>query len=153
MQPLLLYISIRYYLYMDKEKKISELAAAAIERLKELPQPVVRICGPLTSGGNGYEENLALFKKAEKILIEKGFTVFDYFTNNHDEEDIYEMGMNWETVMELYHKPILAANILDTAFLLPDWQNSNGSCFEHHFITRHTKTKIREFPEEWLKSD
>lgn len=135
---------------MNKEKKISELAGAAIERLKKRPRPVVRICGPLTSGGNSYEENLALFKNAEKILIEKGFTVFDYFTNNHDEEEIVELGLDWKTVMELYHKPILAADILDTAFFLLDWQNSNGSRWEHDFITRCTKTKIREFPLDWL---
>lgn len=135
-------------LIMNNKERISELAEAAILRLRKLPKPVVRICGPLTSGGNGYDANLALFKKAEQILIERGFTVFDYFTDNHDEEEICEMSLDWKTVMDLYHQPILAANILDTAFFLPDWQNSKGSCWEHDFITNHTKTKIREFPIE-----
>jgi hypothetical protein len=41
----------------EKHKVLKSLADDAISRLVELPPPVVRVSGPLTSGGYGYEEN------------------------------------------------------------------------------------------------
>ena len=116
-----------------------------------MPQPVVRVCGPLTSGGLGYDENLKLFMKSEAILKEKGYTVFDYFEGNHDERQIVALNIPWEEVMEHYHKPILLAGLIDTAFFLPRWRESNGATWEHEFITEHTNTKVRSFPAEWLE--
>jgi hypothetical protein len=45
----------------EKHQILKKLAGGAIERLGLLPQPVVRVSGPLTSGGFGYEENLRRF--------------------------------------------------------------------------------------------
>lgn len=135
----------------EKHRKLSEIAEIAIERLKRLPAPVVRVCGPLTSGGLGYDENLALFQKANEVLKEKGFTVFDYFEGHHDERQIIDLDLPWEEVMEYYHKPILESNLIETAFFLPRWRESNGASWEHDFIKKHTKTKIRPLPESWLE--
>lgn len=52
---------------MDDSQKtalLKKLAEGAIERLQNIPKPAVRVCGPLTSGGFGYSENLRRFKKA-----------------------------------------------------------------------------------------
>jgi hypothetical protein len=135
----------------EKHQILKTLAGGAIERLKELPQPVVRVCGPLTSGGLGYDENLKLFMKSEIILKEKGYTVFDYFEGNDDEGHIAAMGLPWEEVMEYYHKPILESGLIETAFFLPRWRESNGAKWEHEFIEAIPNTKIRSFPEDWLK--
>lgn len=35
----------------DKIDRLQALAEGAIERLRRLPQPVVRVSGPITSGG------------------------------------------------------------------------------------------------------
>lgn len=100
----------------EKHNVLQALAEAAISRLRALPQPVVRVCGPLTSGGFGYEENKRIFLVAEKVLKQKGFTVFDYFEGNDDEDHIAAMGLPWEEVMEDYHKPILESGLIETAF-------------------------------------
>lgn len=135
----------------EKHQILKTLAGGAIERLKTLPQPVVRVCGPLTSGGLGYDENLKLFMKSELVLKEKGYTVFDYFEGNHDERQIVALNIPWEEVMEHYHKPILLAGLIDTAFFLPRWRESNGATWEHEFIIENTNTKVRSFPAEWLE--
>lgn len=134
----------------EKHKKLADIAEEAIERLRKLPTPVVRVCGPLTSGGLGYDANLKLFQKANTVLGAKGYTVFDYFEGHHDERKIIELNLPWEDVMEYYHKPILEANLIETAFFLPRWRESNGATWEHDFISKNTKTKIRSLPEEWL---
>jgi len=112
---------------------------------------VVRVCGPLTSGGFGYEENKRIFLVAENALKQKGYTVFDYFDGNDDEGHIAAMGLPWEEVMEHYHKPILESGLIETAFFLPHWRESNGAKWEHQFIEEIPNMKIRSFPEEWLK--
>ncbi|MCA9358489.1 hypothetical protein KC902_04485 [Candidatus Kaiserbacteria bacterium] len=63
----------------DKIDRLQALAEGAIERLRRLPQPVVRVSGPITSGGYGYEENVRRFVLAQQKLRELGYTVFDYF--------------------------------------------------------------------------
>jgi Domain of unknown function (DUF4406) len=134
-----------------KHQKLRELAAGAIERLRALPPPVVRVCGPLTSGGFGYEENKRTFLVAETVLKEKGYTVFDYFDGNDDEDYIAGMGLPWLEVMEYYHKPILESGLITTAFFLPHWRESNGATWEHEFIAHIPLMKIRSFPAQWLE--
>lgn len=132
---------------MQTHKILNQLASRAIARLEALPQPVVRICGPLTSGGAGYEENLKRFERATSYLTEQGYTVFDYFADD-DEEYLKELDIPWETIMEHYHKPILETELLTTAFFLPDWKSSRGASWEHDFIANNTDMNI-----EYLSDD
>ncbi|MBP9842900.1 MAG: DUF4406 domain-containing protein, partial [Candidatus Pacebacteria bacterium] len=117
----------------EKHQKLTDLAQTAIERLRELPAPVVRVSGPLTSGGYGYDENHRRFIVAQEKLREQGFTVFDYFEGNHDERHIIELALPWEEVMEYYHKPIMATGLITTVFMMPKWRESNGATWEHLF--------------------
>ncbi|MEK7638932.1 MAG: DUF4406 domain-containing protein [Patescibacteria group bacterium] len=133
------------------EELLKRLAVGAIERLKQLPHPVVRVCGPLTTGGTTREENQHRLEQAEAILKEKGYTVFDYFKSNDDEAQIIKAGItDWDLVMETYHRPIFEANLLSAAFFLKDWEKSRGATWEHNFISAHTSADIKEFPEEWF---
>jgi hypothetical protein len=131
-------------------ERLRELAQNAIVRLTALPQPVVRICGPLTSGGKGYDENFARFAAATRILTEKGYTVFDYFDHD-DEEVIKALNLPWPVVMEHYHRPILETGLITTAFFLPEWQSSHGATWEHE-MAEALNLEIREFPEEWFSN-
>lgn len=91
----------------EKHAVLRDLAGGAITRLKQLPPRVVRVSGPLTSGGFGYDENLRRFILAQEKLREAGYTVFDYFEGNHDERHIIPLQLPWQEVMEHYHLPIM----------------------------------------------
>lgn len=134
----------------EKHQKLQELAREAIVRLSELPQPVVRVSGPLTSGGYGYEENQRRFIVAQAKLREEGNTVFDYFEGNHDERHIVELALSWEDVMEHYHKPIMATGLIKTVFMMPMWETSNGAKWEHAFA-ESLGLNICELPSEWFE--
>lgn len=138
---------------MEHKQLLEKLAQKAVERLQTLPQPVVRACGPLTSGGFGYEENLRRFRIAEEKLKAEGKVVFDFFDGHDDEEVIKEAGIDWPTVMEYYHKPILASGLIQTAYFMPRWQESNGATWEHNYIKQHTSMKIFELEEAWLTGE
>lgn len=110
---------------------------------------MVRVSGPLTSGGFGYEENLRRFVLAQEKLRESGYTVFDYFEGNHDEREIVPLNLPWEEVMKHYHNPILATGLLKTVFMMPCWQDSNGAKWEHQFATE-LGLEIKNISEDWF---
>ena len=134
----------------EKIKILETLAIGAIERLKELPEPVVRVSGPLTSGGFGYEENLRRFMLTQEKLREQGYTVFDYFEGNHDERQIVDLGISdWKEIMKYYHNPIMATRLIKTVFMMPKWRESNGATWEYELATK-LGLQIRPVPESWF---
>lgn len=134
---------------MNKNEILSELAKGAIDRLRQLPQPVVRVSGPITTGGFGYDENLRRFVKAQQILREKGFTVFDYFEDNEDESVIKDLSLTGDEVMSHYHQPILKTGLITAVYMMPRWEESGGAKAEYeHFVSNNLK--IEYIPEEWF---
>jgi hypothetical protein len=111
---------------------------------------VVRVSGPLTSGGYGYDVNLKRFLVAQETLRAKGYAVFDYFEGNHDERQIVALELPWEEVMEHYHRPIIASGLLGTVFMMPKWRESNGATWEHDFA-KELGLKIRPIPDSWFE--
>jgi Domain of unknown function (DUF4406) len=109
----------------------------------------VRVSGPLTSGGYGYEENQRRFLIAQNKLREQGYKVFDYFDDNDDEEVIITLNLPWSEVMTHYHQPIMATKLLTTVFMMPKWRESNGAKWEHSFA-QELGLKIRPVPEDWF---
>ncbi len=134
---------------MEPVQILTELAKGAIGRLGQMPQPVVRVSGPITSGGFGYEENLRRFIKAQQILRENGFTVFDYFEDNDDEAIIKDLTLVGNEVMDYYHQPILETGLITAVYMMPRWEESGGARAEHeHFVSN--KLKVELIPDEWF---
>jgi hypothetical protein len=134
----------------EKYNILRELAKKAIERLKLLPAPVVRVSGPFTSGGYGREENLHRFLLAQQKLREQGYTVFDYFDGHDDETVIAELGFaDYNEVMEHYHRPIMATKLIETVFMMPRWRESNGATWEHEYA-KELGLKVRPIPSDWF---
>lgn len=134
----------------EKIAILKNLASGAIERLKELPQPVVRVSGPLTSGGFGYEENLRRFMLAQEKLNSQGYAVFN-FESNYDEQQIAELKIaDWKEIMKHYHNPIMATGLIKTVFMMPKWRESNGATWEHEFATE-LGLQIRPIPDSWFE--
>ena len=134
---------------MPVETVLNDLALGAIGRLKQLPQPVVRVSGPLTSGPRDYDSNLARFRFVEEKLKSEGFTVFDYFDGNNDEAVIKSLDVPWDMVMEHYHRPILETGLIGACYFIPEWELSSGASWEHDFYTTH-QLEIIYVPEEWF---
>lgn len=136
----------------EKQHDLRALAEKAVERLKLLPQPVVRLSGPLTTSAYGYKNNLKRFLKGQEILREKGYTVFDYFEGHDGEEVIKSLNVPWVEVMEHYHRPIMAAGLIKGAFFLPRWEFSNGAKAEHEYA-KEFGLDIHYFLEEWFPDE
>lgn len=132
---------------MDDIQKLEQLVQETVEELKRMAQPVVRVCGPLTTGGFGYEENARRLDAATAELKRRGYSVFDW---GPSEEHIKNMNVPHATIMEKFHGPVLASGYIKTAFFLPRWEESKGASWERDFVRESTHMTIEEFPEEWF---
>ena len=128
----------------------SKLAEEAIADLKRLPQPVVRLSGPLTTGGFGYEENAKRFEKAEAVLKNRGLNVFSYEPYEDRIYAVYDSSMH-EDVMTLFHTPILEIGLIKEAYFLPRWEESKGASYEHELCKRLGIT-VKAFEESWFRT-
>lgn len=112
-----------------------EMRKIAFQVLGELPQPVIQVCGPLTTGGLGsFEANIERLGKGIEILAQQGKIIFDQrpfedpmhklITEAHD------IGYPYE-VLEEFYKPLFESGYIKELHFLPDWQSSTGSRWEH----------------------
>lgn len=131
----------------DKEL-LNDLAEKEIELLKQLPQPIVRVCGPLTCDGpEGYERNAKRLETAELILERKQNTVWKFGAT---EDYIHSRDFSHQDIMEYFHKPILLSGLIKTAYFLPRWRESTGATRERELAEEVESIEIKEFPEDWF---
>jgi len=131
---------------MSEVNILQTLAKETIKELKNLPKPIVRVCGPLTTGGFGYDRNAHRLELAEDILEKKGLTVFRF---SESEKEIKGKGYRHEEIMENWHESILSSDLIAETYFLPGWQDSKGATIERDLAEKY-KIEIKEFPEEWF---
>lgn len=127
---------------------LTALAKREIQRIEQLPQPVVRVCGPLTCDGQeGYERNARRLSEAEKILQSRGMNVWTF---GGAEEEIFGKGYDHGNIFTYFHKPILESGLIKEAYFLPRWNESNGATLERNIVAE-SHVSIQEFLEEWFE--
>ena len=63
---------------VDQATSMTELSLIALAIIERMPQPLVQVFGPMTTGGCGsFKDNIARFQKAIDFLESKGFAVFN----------------------------------------------------------------------------
>ena len=131
----------------EAQETLLALANKEIEKLRDLPQPIVRVCGPLTADGpEGYEENARRLQHAEAVLAEQGKTIWGF---GEAEEEIFGKGYDHTDVMEYFHAVVFRSGLIKEAYFLPRWQESTGASREHELCLEYGVI-VKDFPEEWL---
>jgi hypothetical protein len=122
------------------------LVGDAIEDMRKLPPPLVRIAGPLRTGGDGYEANLQRFQVGEALLQSRGLTVFKYEGKYAD-----AIKAAYDLHFKYFHIPILKTGLIQSIFFLPKWQESNGATYERQLCTE-LGVSIRDITPEELSA-
>lgn len=124
---------------------LTALAEQEIKRITQMPQPVVRVCGPLTCDGpDGYQRNAKRLADAEQILQSEGMTVWTF---GEAEEEIFGKNFDDGNIFTYFHKPILETGLIKEAYFLPRWNESNGATLERN-IANEANVDIKEFLED-----
>jgi hypothetical protein len=128
---------------------LQQLAERELAIIAALPQPVVRVCGPLTCDGpDGYARNAQRLEQAEIILTERGNTVWSFTAS---EADIVGKGFDHDHIVTYFHTPVLQSGLIAAAYFLPRWQESGGARREYELALQNN-IEIIDFPEEWFAS-
>lgn len=123
------------------------LAEREINKIERMPQPVVRVCGPLTADGpDGYERNAKRLVSAERILQSQGMTVWTF---GDAEEEIFGKGYDHQNIFTYFHKLVLESGLIKEAYFLPRWDRSHGATLERA-IALESGVVVNEFPEDWF---
>ena len=116
-----------------------DLSKIALEIIKRMPQPVVQVCGPMTTGGKGtLEENLAVFGETIKTLTERGEYVFNQMPfespmQRMKTEDWYKGGSQ---ILDGFYLPIFESGFIKTLYFIEGWEESVGASWEHEQALR-----------------
>lgn len=138
-------------LALNKAETFQHLAEVALAILKKMPQPIVQICGPISTGGKGdMKKNMKRFQNAIDILSESGVSVFDQLPfqesmmriTTHLKDGKYDMD-----ILEIFYKDIFESGLIKKGYFLPDWQSSVGANWERNTLSK-IGLPIEEYPEE-----
>ncbi len=118
----------------------ADMKEIALQMLKDLPQPVVQLCGPLTTGGRGsFEANIEMFNEGIQFLAKQDKTIFDQRPFEIPMQKLKavrkDSGYAYELLNEFY-LPIFESGYVKELYFLPGWENSVGACWEHEQAQR-----------------
>ena len=133
MHPLKFWTPIRYS-RVTVAQNFKELTEVALDILRDMPrQPIVQVCGSLTSGGRSLEENIKIFQSAIEHLCNKNW-VFNQLP--FEPKTLRMIGARsgtdytWDLMNEFY-LPIFQSGYIKTLFFLRGWKKSTGASWEH----------------------
>lgn len=128
-----------YWTAADFEKlkatrTMSECLAMALEILDRMPQPVVMVSGPISTGGKGtVEENTRAFADAIRLVRVSGKTIFNQlaFEDKFLEFSKQSTMAYFTPILDDFFLPLLKSGKIKQIIFMKDWQSSTGSRWEY----------------------
>lgn len=149
------YWTIHEIMVAQRAETIAELALVALRILSRMPQPIVQVCGPISTGGAGtMEQNVARFRQAIAVLQSRGLNVFDQMPFQESmiriSKKTRESGYCWEILDEFYG-PIFRSGLIKRTYFLSGWRSSIGANWERR-VVRKQGIPREQFLDKWFKS-
>lgn len=135
-------------------EQTADIAIVILASMRALDQPVVQICGPMSTGGLGnLNRNLAYFQRAIDVASEKGLTVFNQIPFQQAIDRIDQVSKNGQycmDILEVFYRRVFESGHISKTLFLPDWQSSIGATWERNLVAE-LGIPIEEYPTEWLE--
>lgn len=135
-------------------EEITQVALTILSRMSGCGQPIVQICGPISTGGLGdLRKNLERFDKAVKKASERGLIVFNQlpFQTAIERIDPYTGTDGYcMEILEVFYHGVFHSGLINKTLFLPGWEGSIGATWERAIVSK-LGIEIEEYPEEWLR--
>jgi hypothetical protein len=141
-------------LALEKAETFQHLTEVALLILNKMPQPIVQVCGPISTGGAGsMEKNMRRFQLAIDFLAGEGLNTFDQLPfqdammriSTHLNDGTYDMD-----ILEIFYRGIFESGHIKKGYFLPDWQSSVGATWERNLLTK-IGLPIEEYPDHLFR--
>ena len=125
---------------LDFVETLTDMHAVAHRVLHRMPDPVVQVCGPISTGGRGsVEANLSAFTEIISELQEKGHHVFDQVPFEIPMKKLkvtLAPGEYLETILTDFYQPLFESKKIVAFYFMADWESSHGAKWEHEQALR-----------------
>lgn len=124
---------------VEAAKSLSELVDIGMAILGRMPQPVILVSGPITTGGRGsIKDNLRVFAEAIRSVKNSGKTVFNQLPFENKIAELAEMSPSayFTEVLEDFFLPILKSGKIAAIHFMPGWQTSTGAKWEYDMAAK-----------------
>ena len=147
-----------YWTQIEKDalhdiENFEQLVEVAYTILRRMPKPVVMVCGPMSTGGEGtLEKNMTKFAKAVAALEGSGLTVFNQIPFQDAMVKLCALVPEKEycdDILERFYRKIFENGFIDSARFLSDWSSSRGASWEHELLSA-LGIEILDYPEHLL---
>lgn len=118
----------------NRAKNLRELFDIAMAILNRMPQPVILVSGPITTGGRGsIPENLRVFAETIRSVRSSGKTVYNQLPF---EDKISELARKssvpyFQAVLDEVYLPLLKSGKIAKIYFMPGWETSTGAKWEY----------------------
>lgn len=128
------------FTYIESIETLKEMYVLAERILSRMPDPIIEVCGPISTGGRGsVEANLEAFRATICALQDDGKHVFDQTPFEVGFKRVtrnLEPGEYMEAILTDFYQPIFESGRISTFYFMPDWQSSKGARWEHEQAKR-----------------
>ena len=123
-----------------------ELLAVALRVMKQTPQPLHQVCGPISTGGLGnLEANLKEFDRAIEYFS-KHVNVFDQVPFEGPMQELKKQ--ETKSLMQTFYKPLFTSGYIHKLLFLPGWETSTGAQTEMRWAKKYGIAYI-QLPTDW----
>lgn len=145
---------------LDRVSNFHQLADVAIGVLSRMrsctKEPIVQICGPMTTGGLGrLDWNMAFFEHALKVALKRGLVVFNQIPCQRAIGRIvklYPVRAYCQEILDIFYRKVFESGHVGRTLFLPAWRSSHGASWERDLMTSLTIV-AEDYPLKWLIED
>lgn len=120
---------------LEKLESLREMSEYAIRVISRMPEPVIQVCGPISTGGLGSTEaNLNALNEVIKKMQAQGKSVFDQVPFEIPIKKLkskLKPGEYLGSILTDFHLPIFESGKIKALYFMKGWESSKGSNWEH----------------------
>jgi len=145
-----------HYKAIDTAETYEEMLETALDILKNMPQPISIVCGPISTGGLGsIEKNLENYEKVINKLCDEGKNIFNQVPFEKAIEKIHGKleGTAWEknqSLLDRFYLKIYKSGIIKKMYFIHGWESSHGAKWERELAGK-LGIEIVDLPKDYLK--
>lgn len=124
---------------VEKAKDLAEVLNVALDILYRMPEPIVLVAGPISTGGKGsISENITELQKTIDFVRKSGQTVFNQimFEGRFGELAIKSRMAYFQPVLDEVYLPIFKSGKISRIYFSLGWETSTGSKWEYDIAGR-----------------
>jgi hypothetical protein len=113
---------------------LADILGISLRILGRMPNPVVMVAGPISTGGRGsIQENLKVLEAEIKKVRASGKTVFNQlpFEGKFSELALKSGMIYFSPVLEEVYRPIFNSGRLSKIYFIKNWETSTGAKWEY----------------------